>query len=263
MTPYRFDNQQKKASVSKTRMLIIAGLLVVIGGLAVFGIASLLKTVTRGPAWLARTAEDTAVSVITRLTPKSVIITRNKNLEEQIASYQAALIELDQVKQENQLLRKELNYAPTESTSITAQIIGKPNHSLFNSMVIDAGTDQGVEIGQLVVAYGALGVGQVVAVSTSTATVELFGAPAFEGEVLLSTKGITVPAKGKGTGNFEIHIPREVEVSDGDLLAFPQNPSVTIGVVKSIIFDPRDPFQTVLARLPVNVQELRFVRVLQ
>jgi len=263
MTPYRFDNQQKKASVSKTRMTTIALVLAVVGGLAVFGVASLLKTITRGPAWLARTTEEGVITTITRLTPKSSIIAKNKKLEEQIASYQAALIELDQVKQENQLLRSELSYNPTERSSVTAQIIGKPNHSLFNSMVIDAGTDQGVEIGQLVVAYGALGVGQVVAVSSTTATVELFGAPAFEGEVLLSTKGITVPAKGKGTGNFEIHIPREVEVSDGELLAFPQNPSVTIGVVKSIIFDPRDPFQTVLARLPVNVQELRFVRVLQ
>lgn len=263
MTPYRFDNQEKKASVSKTRMVGIAVVLLVVGALAVFGITSLLKTVTRGPAWLARTTEDVVATGISRLTPKAIIFAKNKQLEEQVASYEAARIELDQVKQENQLLRTELNYTPTDRSMVTAQIIGKPNHSIFNSMVIDAGAKQGVQVGQLVVAHSALGVGQVVAVSDTTATVELFGAPHFDGEVLLSNKGITVPATGKGSGNFEIHIPREVEVADGDLLAFPEDPSVTIGVVKSIIFDPRDPFQTVLARLPVNVQELRFVRVLK
>lgn len=263
MTPYRFDNKEKKASFSKKRVAVVAVVLIVVGVFAIFGIASILKTITRGPAWLARTTEDVVATGITRLTPKSIILAKNKKLEEQIASYNAALIELDQVKQENQLLRTELNYTPTGKSIVTARIIGKPNHSIFNSMVIDAGANQGVRIGQLVVAHSTLGVGQVVAVSDTTATVELFGAPHFEGEVLLSNKGITVPATGKGSGNFEIHIPREVEVTDGDLLAFPENPNVTIGVVKSIIFDPRDPFQTVLARLPVNVQELRFVRVLK
>lgn len=263
MTPYHFANKEKKESVSKTRIVIVTVLIVLISSVAIFGITELLKTITRGPAWLARTTEEAVLSGITQLTPKSVILERNTQLEERVLSYEASLIELQQVKNENELLRKELNYLPVKQASVLAQVIGKPNHSLFNTMVIDVGIDQGVKVGQLVTSQGVLGVGTVVSVSSKTATVELFGAPHFEGEVLLSNKGITVPATGKGSGNFEIHIPREVEVTDGDLLAFPQNPGITIGIVKSIIFDPRDPFQTVLARLPVNVQELRFVEVVQ
>ena len=84
-----------------------------------------------------------------------------------------------------------------------------------------------------------------------------------KGDVVMKGQSITVPATGKGGGNFEIHIPREIAVTDGDILAFPESPNVAIGVIKSIIFDPRDPFQTVLARTPVNVQELRFVEVVK
>jgi hypothetical protein len=63
--------------------------------------------------------------------------------------------------------------------------------------------------------------------------------------------------------DFEIHIPREIVVTDGDILGLPEYPSIAVGVVKSIIFDPRDPFQTVLARTPVNIQELNFVEVVK
>jgi hypothetical protein len=113
------------------------------------------------------------------------------------------------------------------------------------------------------VAQGTIGLGVISSVSAKSATVQLFAGPQFDGDLVVRNQDITVPAKGKGSGNFEIHIPREIVVTDGDLLSLPEYPTLTVGLVKSISFDPRDPFQTVLARTPVNVQELRFVEVLQ
>jgi rod shape-determining protein MreC len=204
-----------------------------------------------------------ALTTVSTLTPKSVLIQEIKNLKDTLAEQEALVIENEQIKEENEALKKELSYTPAVEQLLGAQVIGKPNQSLFNTLIIDRGSNQGVQLGQLVLAERSLGIGRVVGVSPTTATVELFGAPHFEGDVILAHKGVTVPAKGKGSGNFEIHIPREIAVADGDLLSFPEKPSIVIGVVKSVIFDPRDPFQTVLARLPVNVQELRFVEVLQ
>lgn len=263
MTPYRFANQEKKQKVSRTKIVVVTVFLTAIILLSVFVVSPFLQTLSRGPAWFAQSVESTAGDVVTMMTPKSVIIERNKSLENQVVSFEAQSIELQQLRNENDQLRKELSYLPVPAETVTVQIIGKPNQSLVNSLVIDAGTIQGIKVGQLVTVQNNLGIGTVVSVSPKTAVVELFGGPQFSGDVLLANKNITVPAVGKGSGNFEIHIPREVAVSDGDLLAFPGNPSVVIGVVKSIIFDPRDPFQTVLARAPVNVQELRFVEVVK
>ncbi len=263
MTPYRFANQEKKQKVSRTKIVVVAVFLVLVVLLAVFVLAPLLQSVSQGPAWLARSVQNGISDAITMATPKSTIIARNKVLTDQVAGYEAQLIELQQLRDENAQLRKELSYLPVPNETITAQILGKPSQSLMNSMVINAGTAQGVRVGQLVTVQHNLGLGTIVSVSPKTAVVELFGGPQFSGDVLLANKNITVPATGKGAGNFEIHIPREVAVSDGDFLAFPGNPSVVIGVVKSIIFDPRDPFQTVLARAPVNIQELRFVQVVK
>lgn len=263
MTPYRFANQEKKKNVSRTKAVVVAVFLVVIVLITVFVIAPFLQSVIRGPLWLARSVEVSGGDVVTMMTPKALLVEKNKQLQEQIKTYEAQVLALQQLRDENDQLKKEVSFVTHNQEVVTVQVLGKPNQSLINSMVIGAGDKQGVHVGQLVTTQGNLGVGTVVGVASQTATVALFGAPQFSGDVLLVNKNITVPATGKGSGNFEIHIPREVAVSDGDLLAFPENPQVVVGVVKSIIFDPRDPFQTVLARAPVNVQELRFVQVVK
>lgn len=249
--------------MSRTRIAGVVLLLVVIVLVVVFGVAPLLQRITRGPAWLAQSLTEGVTNQVGMLTPKRTLLTENAMLKNKIQEYEAQTLTLKQVQAEYEELRKELSYLPNPRTTITAQIIGKPGKSLFNTLILDQGERQGIQIGQLVTAHHTLGIGIVAAVSTDTATVELFGGPHFSGDVLLSTKNITVPAIGKGSGNFEMHIPREVAVADGDLLAFPENPHVIVGVVKSTLFDPRDPFQTVLARSPVNVQELRFVEVVK
>jgi hypothetical protein len=80
---------------------------------------------------------------------------------------------------------------------------------------------------------------------------------------LLHDLGITVPVEGKGSGNFELHVPRDLDVRENDVMTLPGSPDFIFGVIKSVQFDERDPYQTVLARTPINVQELKFVRVIK
>jgi rod shape-determining protein MreC len=198
------------------------------------------------------------------MTPKSILIKENKKLNDVIASNSTTLIENETLRQENDALRKELSYAKKINESILAEIIAKPNRSLYNSLIINRGSDDGIMIGQRVTSQGTIGLGEIAAVSKNTATVVLYSSPQFSGDLVIKNeKNIFVPAIGKGSGNFEIHIPREITIVDGDLLALPEYQNMIVGVVKSVTFDPRDPFQTVLARTPVNVQELRFVEVIK
>ncbi len=229
----------------------------------VFLIAPLVRNFARGPEWLHTQVIEVEKAAITQLTPKADIIARNTELKNQIESYKAQLLELQTLRDENTKLRTELSYIKTPSEVIVAGVLAKPSQSLYNSLVIDQGSKNGITVGQLVVTQGTIGLGKISSVSANTATVELFSGPQFDTNLVMKNQNITVPAKGKGGGNFEIHIPREIVVTDGDMLALPEHPSIAVGVVKSIIFDPRDPFQTVLARTPVNLQELSFVEVVK
>ena len=264
MTRYHFDNQEKKQKTSRTKIAgvtfaVILGVIVV-----VFVADALIQRVSRGPKWLTAALEKSASNQISMLTPKTTLIAENTDLKNQVQQYQAQVLELQTLRDENTTLRTELSYLPNPKTLITAMVLAKPSQSLYNSLVIDQGSDHGITVGQLVVARGTIGLGKISSVTKKTATVELFSGPQFAGDLVVrGQKSITLPAVGKGAGNFEIHIPREIAVSDGDILAFPESPDIAIGVVKSIIFDARDPFQTVLARLPLNIQELQVVEVVK
>ncbi len=263
MTRYHFDNQIQKKVVSRKKVAGIAFAVLGIILVLVFIIPSLARNIFRGPEWFHSVAVQTAKNVVTELSPKKVIWSQNVALKNEIETYKAQLLELQILKDENEKLRNELSYIKNPAEIILAGVLAKPSQSLYNSLVIDQGSRNGLMVGQLVVTQGTIGLGKIASVSTDTATVELFSGPQFDSNLVMKNQSITVPAKGKGGGNFEIHIPREIVVTDGDILGLPEDPSIAVGVVKSITFDPRDPFQTVLARTPVNIQELNFVEVVK
>jgi cell shape-determining protein MreC len=263
MTRYRFDNQEQKEKLSRTKIATRTFIVIAVVLLCVFVLAPIIRNIVRGPAWLRASVVATADTSISMLSSKKTILANNNLLKAKIQEYEAQSVELQSLRDENQKLRAELSYISNPSEFIGAQVIAKPSQSLFNTLIIDQGSNAGIKVGQLVTVQGSIGLGTISSVSSKTATVELFTGPQFSGDLVMRNQNITVPAIGKGSGNFEIHIPREIKVIDGDILEFPDRPSIAVGVVKSIIFDARDPFQTILARIPVNVQELRFVEVVK
>ncbi len=263
MTHYHFDNQIQKKTFSRKKVVGVFLVVVTSIVLIIFVLAPIFRTIARGPEWFQSKTKEVVETSISSFTPKKIVLAQNAKLKESIQEYKAQLIELQILRDENAKLRTELSYVKNPSEVIVAGILAKPSQSLYNSLVIDRGERSGITVGQLVVTQGILGLGKISSVSADTATVELFSGPQFDSNLVMKNQNITVPAKGKGGGNFEIHIPREIVVTDGDILALPEHPSMAVGVVKSIIFDPRDPFQTVLARTPVNIQELNFVEVVK
>ena len=263
MTSYHFDNQNKKKSISRTKWVVGIFSTIIAVILIVFVFAPLLKNISRGPAWARNVVVQSTDDTISLLTPKKVLIAKIHELQNQVQVDQANLVSMQDIQNQNVSLRNELSYIAHPVNIITAQVLDVSSESLYNNVIIDEGSLDGIKVGQLVTSQGTVGLGTITSVSSHTATISLFSGPDFSGDVLLKPENITVPALGQGGGSFEIHIPQSISVAKGDTIAFPSNPDISIGVVGSIIFDPRNPFQTVLARTPVNIQQLRFVEVVK
>jgi len=58
-------------------------------------------------------------------------------------------------------------------------------------------------------------------------------------------------------------LPRDFVLEKGNEVVLPGITPYTLGVVETIISDPRDSFQKALLVSPVNIQELKFVEVEQ
>jgi cell shape-determining protein MreC len=264
MTPYRFDNSKKK-QVRTWQSILTIGIFVVCGVVIIIGLGTLIvQKIIQGPAWAMRSVTDQVQTTINALTPKSLLIQKIQTLESQADRDAVAIMELQALRFDYEQLKKSVGYYDEPPATITARVTGKPNASLFNTIILDRGERHGIAVGDLVITQQAIALGKIVSVTSSTATVTLFSGPQFNDQLLIQNQeGVTVPAQGKGSGNFEIHIPREIIVREGDILSLPENPLLAVGIVKSIKFDPRDPFQTILARVPVNINQVGFVEVVK
>ena len=66
---------------------------------------------------------------------------------------------------------------------------------------------------------------------------------------------------GRGGGNFEMILPRDFILEKGTEVVLPVITPYTLGIVQTILSDPRDSFQKALLASPVNIFELKFVEV--
>jgi rod shape-determining protein MreC len=191
---------------------------------------------------------------------KKELLAENKALRTELDEYKGRLLVLQQLRAENDDLRAQLNVTEQESEFVTARVLVRPAQSTYNTLVVYAGSDDGVSQGDLVTVYGTATLGRVVEVFPKTSKVALFSSPDVKTNVVLASEGVTLEATGRGAGNMRLELPRDIDVENGAQLLDGQGRIV--GVVRATMFDPREPFQTVIARSAINVRHLDWVQVM-
>src|SRR5690606_1039257 len=107
----------------------------------------------------------------------------------------------------------------------------------------------------------AIALGTVSEVYNQKALVTLFSQSGREtvGNVVSSEMNITLV--GRGAGEYEVRMPRDIAFAVGDKVSFQSiNPTV-LAEIQKIMTDPRDPFQRLLAKTPMNLVNLKWVIV--
>jgi hypothetical protein len=123
------------------------------------------------------------------------------------------------------------------------------------------GEKDGVTIGSHVFAESVLPLGTISEVYPASSKVVLYSSNGEKNFVIVSGKNIQAELIGRGGQNFEMTFPRDVEIPQGTLVTLPGLSTYPLAVVEKVIFDPRDPFQKVLLRSPVNIQQLEWVQI--
>ena len=172
--------------------------------------------------------------------------------------YQAALYTL--LSDENRELRRAAS-VESFSSAIPARVVARPPRTHYDTLLIDAGSSQGVSENDIVVHEGVL-LGKVVSVSGTAAVVELFSSPKATQDAILGSPSAVAVAEGRGGGAFEITIPRDVEVAAGDVVRASYSETLLLGIVAAVSGDPNDATKVVYAASPVSMNELDFVSVI-
>ena len=206
-------------------------------------------------------------------TSKSSLLSENENLKSQILESQADRANYSSVLAENISLKEILGRKDEKAKMILSAILSKPNQSPYDTLVIDVGANQGIGVGDTIFALGNIPIGRVSDVYPSSSKVILFsnsgekiqvefGKPARNASGIADAGGgISLDLIGRGGGNFEMVMPRDLTLVKGDQVVLPGIKPYVVGIVETIISDPRDPFIKAILTSPVNIQELKFVEV--
>jgi len=222
----------------------------------IFGVAS--------PFWNLKTfIYYLVIDNVNLLLSKDSLIRENENLKLQIDKDKRDMILKDVLSAENDDLKIALNRKDLNKKSILSIILVKPFLSPYDTLIIDVGNDQNISVGDKVVADGNTFIGYVSEVYNNTSKVVLYSSPGEKVNVLIGNSNIEKEAVGMGGGNFEVDVPREVDVKEGDSIIMPSISPNVFGVISKIEYQSADAFQKVLFNSPVNVSELKWVYVIQ
>lgn len=192
---------------------------------------------------------------------KQVLIDERRQVEEKLFLAGHLLAENEILRVENETLKDLLGRKELKAKTVLATVLAKPPRTPYDSLIIDIGENHNLKVGAKVIADANIYLGEVSEVYPTTAKVTLYSSPDFKLPVVLGASSVSVEAVGIGGGNFNIFLPREIEVKEGDVIIIPSITPNIFGIVEKVNFKDKDSFQTVLFKSPVNISELSWVEV--
>ncbi len=194
-------------------------------------------------------------------TSKKTLMAENENLKSQILTSEADRANYISVADENTKMKEILGRKTENMDLILASILSKPNKSPYDTLIIDIGVKDGAYVGQKVFALGNIPIGKIAEIYESTSKVVLLSSPGEKTDVVVVGKDISMQLIGRGGGNFEMILPRDFVIEKGAEVVLPGLTSYVVGVVQTILSDPRDSYQKALLSSPVNIFQLKSVEV--
>jgi rod shape-determining protein MreC len=222
-----------------------------------------LQWFVQTPSWLLGTLSQQWLS-------HEQLINDNTSLRSNLIARDSALLRLHALELENVRLRDllGLKHAPTPN-QIAAQVLDVTQDHLRQRVLIDQGSDIGIERNRPVVDSGGV-YGQTVTVNPTTSEVILLSDAGHALPVLIERTGLRSIVVGTGDPNELIipYLPRNTDVEQNDRIVtsglggvFPAG--LPVGVVREIKRDPAQPLARIIITPAAKLDRSREVLVLQ
>jgi len=131
---------------------------------------------------------------------KQELLEENNRLEEEVVLLKIRLLDNGLLFQENKELKEILGRRIDERNLLLAAILAKPNRSPYDTLILDSGRKEGVNVGDRVVVYGDVVIGKISRVSGDTSQATLFSSPGEEIDITIGEEYIAARARGIGGG---------------------------------------------------------------
>ncbi len=193
---------------------------------------------------------------------KNSLIKENTRLHDEIEKLKLSKLDYEFLQKENEAIKEQLGRGEMQNR-IAGSILSKPPQSPFDTFVIDAGENAGVEIGSKVYISDTIILGLVSNVTRNTSIVKLFSSGNEKTQATLSRTGSTFELIGEGGANFSLEVPKDTDIVWGDSFEHPATNKSVIGVVYFVDSNSQSSFKTIHIRYPVNIFQAKQVFILK
>lgn len=195
---------------------------------------------------------------------KSSLITENQSLKMKNTSLKNQMADYQILKKENIELKSLWGRLPKNHHFINANILSKPDRSPYDTIIINVGSDDGVSEELPIYADSTIPLGKISKVYSRTSLVTLYSNPGEITDAIIDGSNTSVSVIGRGGGNFEMIIPKDLIAEKGSIVSLPRTVGIgteILAIIEDDIQTLNDPSRTILLRSPVNIQELKWVQV--
>lgn len=221
--------------------------------LTIFG--SGITGVTSGTASLVR---NTEVVVEQGMTSKQDLIKENTLLKAELERVEIMSVLQDGLRERNQKLEEELGRRA--EVKVLAGIVKKPPYTPYDIYTTDAGSVDGVAIGDIAVSGDYVVLGVVTRAGEQTSKVNLFSSAGRR--TIVEINGYAAEAEGMGSGTIRIAVPRDFEALQGDLVTLPGFGFYVVGTVVDVVQKPQDSFKSLMVKVPLNTHLLSYISII-
>jgi rod shape-determining protein MreC len=189
------------------------------------------------------------------------IVELNQKLSDEKNESDLKLIRLDILTKENNDLKEMLGRKSQNQNSILAYVLVKPPQSFYDNLVLDAGTNLGVQKGDKVMASDGIIIGEISEAYSNTSTAKIFSSSGQKMDAVIERGNVPVSLEGAGNGSFETKLPKESDIKVGDYIVAIDGSGAVLGKVQDIETTDNDSFQRVLIKGPFNIFQIRSVLI--
>ena len=215
-------------------------------------------------------AGDQTSESISNIITKRDLISENNSLKERVNNLEQKIVELKFFIEENNLLIKQNEYLENQGFNfLNARVISMSAQKTPNILIINRGSNDGVQIGMAVVAEDGTLVGRIIKTDNHTSQVIL---------IIDNSSKISTSIAGnseingiiEGSYNISLsmnYILKNAEIQKGDLVmtsGFDENipAGILIGEIDNINNDNTELFKSANISTPINFKNLRIVSVI-
>ena len=194
-------------------------------------------------------------SFLQRFSDAAALASKN----EQLANENAALAN------ENKTLVQKMSdisaLSPSTSAGILAGVVARPPESPYDTLVLSAGSNDGVALGQEAFGAGGVPLGVVSSVLVDFSRIMLFSAPGTNTAGWVGDTNLPLTIFGAGAGAMNAVAARSAGIKVGDTVFVPGPGQLPIGIISRVDSNPSSPSVTLRIQPALNPFSITWVEL--